>query len=165
MAENLPWEDLDILLDIPGLGIGEAHDDLEEFFTVCFAFGDCFRMESLEIATNAILLFDGEAQSYQLLEQLYRVYASGKTFLSLFPPNAADAYAVWLPVFWCDWSKFRINGALVLRSCELHKSALRRPLLRCPVLRHGVKLTMDFEDSLLRIHVGIEATRRCLPLV
>jgi hypothetical protein len=25
-GENAPWEDLDVLLNVPGLGVGEAHD-------------------------------------------------------------------------------------------------------------------------------------------
>jgi hypothetical protein len=67
MREYLPWEHLDILLDIAGFGIGKAHDDFEEALAICPRLGDCERMKSFEVATDAVLLLDGEANVHELL--------------------------------------------------------------------------------------------------
>ena len=67
MTEDLPREDLDVLLNVARLRVGEAHNDFEELFAVGFALGDSLRVESLEVAADAVLLFDGEAHCDQLL--------------------------------------------------------------------------------------------------
>ena len=114
MTQDLPWKYLDILLDVPWLGMGKAHDDFEELLTVCLGLGHSLRMKAFEIATDTILLLDSEAQGHQLLQQLDCIDARCKTFLTLFPPNTTDADAVWLTIFWRDWRKVCINGALLL---------------------------------------------------
>jgi hypothetical protein len=60
LFENLPREDLDVLLDVARLRVGERHDDLEELFTLRLGLGNSLRMESLEIPTNTVLLLHTE---------------------------------------------------------------------------------------------------------
>ena len=119
-VENPPREDLDVLLNVPGLGVREAHDQLEEFLAVLLGFGDGRRAESLEVAADAVLLFDGEAHSDKSLQQLDGVNAGDVTLTLLCPIDAADADAIWRTLFRADWLEGSGDDTALLTASELH---------------------------------------------
>jgi hypothetical protein len=54
--ERLPREDLDVLLDIAGLWVREAHNELEELLAIRLDLGNGLWVETLEVTSNAVLL-------------------------------------------------------------------------------------------------------------
>lgn len=68
MRQYLPGEHLDVLLNITRLGIGETHDNFEEWFAIRPRLGDCEGAKAFEVATDAVLLLDGKANVYELFQ-------------------------------------------------------------------------------------------------
>lgn len=69
-GQDFPWEDFDILFNVPRLRMRKTHDDLEEFFAVSPGLGHSHGSKSFQIAPDAILLLDGETNSNQGLEKI-----------------------------------------------------------------------------------------------
>lgn len=152
MSQDLPWENLDVFLDIPRLRIRKPHDDFEKLFTVSFGLGYRERSEPFEVTSNPVLLLNGEAHSDERLKQEDRVNARHVTVFLLLPPDAADADTVGLTVLWCHGLKVGMDGASVLSPSELNETALRIPLLDAPLFRHQVKVAIEFQDRLGGVH-------------
>lgn len=114
MRHNLPRKDLDVLLNVPGFGIRETHDDFEKLLAVRFRLRHRQWPKALEIPTDAILLFNRKTDRDQRLEQVNRVHARDKAFFLLFPPYAAYTDAVWRSLFGRDWFEIRVDGASAL---------------------------------------------------
>lgn len=103
-CKDSPREDLDILLNVARLRTWEAHDDLEELFALRLGLGHGLRSEAFKIATNAVLLFYGEADSDQRLQKLDSINTGDVAAVLLFPPNAVDVDAArrLCMLFGCD---------------------------------------------------------------
>ena len=120
MRKHLPGEDLYVFFDVPRFGYRKTHDDLEGLFAVCLGFGYSKWSESFEVATNAVLLFDGEAHSNKSLQQLDGVDAGDVTLTLLCPIDAADADAIWRTLFRADWLEGSGDDTALLTASELH---------------------------------------------
>lgn len=152
MAKDLPWEHFDIFLDVAGFRCWEAHNDLEEFFTVCLGLRNGKRSESLQVSSNPVLLLHGEPHPDQRLEQVYGVYAGHKALILAFPVDAADADAVGRPFLWSDRGKVSVDGATALGTSKLDKTSLRIMFILGPVIGHCVKVTIQLQNCLGRVH-------------
>lgn len=88
--KNFPWEYLDVLLNVAGLGVGKAHDDLEELLAIWLSLGDCLRMEAFQVTANTVLLLDTETvrRGDQLLEKVNSVDRCDITLAFFGPPDA-----------------------------------------------------------------------------
>lgn len=156
--QDLPGEDLDILLDVTRFGIGESHDDLEELLAIGLSLGHGEWSEPLQVATNAVLLLDCEASGYKLLKEVDGVDTGDKALVLLLPPDATDAHTVVWSLVDCHGSKCRRDCATRLRSLEVYDSSLGIPLFHGPVLGHGVQVSLYFQDSLVWVQcIGVEA--------
>lgn len=153
-CENPPREDLDILLNVPGLGVGEAHDQLEELFAVLLRLGDGRRAESLQVAADAVLLFDGKAHSHKSFQQLDGVDAGDVTLALFCPVDAADADAVRRALFRAYRLESGGDDTALLTASELHQATLDLPLFGGEVVHHVVEVTVDLELRLgvCRVH-------------
>lgn len=120
MSKNLPWKDLDILLDVSRLGIREAHDGFEEIFAFGLGFGDSQWSEAFQVTSDAVFLLHGEADSNKGLQKEDSVNARDKAFFFLFPPNATDRDAVGRSIFWSDALEVGMNCAAILTPGELN---------------------------------------------
>lgn len=107
----LPVEDLDVLLDIAGLGIREGHDDLEELLAIGLPLGNRQRAEALQVPPYPILLLYRKPSRHQLFQQVDGVDAGHETLVLLLPVNAADADALGGPVFRCNRVEAGRDGA------------------------------------------------------
>ena len=136
MREYLPREYLHVLLDIPWFRVREAHDNLEEVFAVGFGLGDSQGSESLEIAANAVLLFDLKAKGHQGLQEIDRIDACDKALFLLFPPDATNADAVWRSVLERDRFEVGVDRASILRPPKLYNPPLRVPFSFGPIVGH-----------------------------
>ena len=81
MREDLPGENLYVLLDVAWFGIRKAHDDFEKFLAVCLGLGNREWAESFEIAADAILLLHREANIDQLFQEIDGIHAGGTSIL------------------------------------------------------------------------------------
>lgn len=147
-GEDAPREDLDILLNVPGLGVGEAHDELEELLAVLLGLGDGRRAESLQVATNAVLLFHREAHRHESLEQLDGVDTGDVALSLLRPPDAADTDTIWRALFRTNRLESSGDDTARLTASELHQATLDIPLFRGPVVDHSVEVAVDLEHRL-----------------
>lgn len=152
MAENLPGEDLDILLNVARLRIREAHDDLEKVLAVRLGFGNRERSEAFQVATDAVLLLDSKADSDQRLKQIDRIHAGDVALVLAFPHDTADANAVRGALLKSHGLEVGMDRAPSLRAGELHQTALRFAFLLGPVLGHGIKIAAELQDCLRRVH-------------
>ena len=114
MGENLPGEDLDILLDVSRLGVRETHNTFEEVFAVSLGLGDCQGTESFQVAADSVLLFHGEANSHESLQEVYCVDTCDKALFLLFPVDAADGDIVDRAILWRDGLEGRTDRATIL---------------------------------------------------
>jgi hypothetical protein len=97
LVQYSPREDLDVLLDVPRLGGTKAHNDLEELLALGLGLADGDGMETLEVSTDAVLLFDGEARRWccdELFEEVDSIHRRHKELLLLSPVNTTDKDAV-----------------------------------------------------------------------
>jgi hypothetical protein len=147
--EDLPGEDLDVLLDVTRLGVGEAHDELEELLALILGLGYCDGVESLEVAADAVLLLDTEPVGcgHKLLEKIDGVDRSDIAFALLRPPDTRDTDAVGRSFIDRHGLEVGCQCGALLRSTEEHDAASVAPLLLRPVLGHGVELAVDLENS------------------
>jgi hypothetical protein len=112
--ENLPWKHLDILLDVAGFGVGEAHNNLEKLLAVRLGLGYGLRMESFQVATNTVLLLNAETGwcGNKLLEKIDSVDRCDIAFTLLSPPYARNADTV----RWSVVDAYRLTGGVNGRS-------------------------------------------------
>lgn len=158
VAQNLPGENFDILLDVAGLRSREAHDDLEELFAVLLGFRNSKGSEAFQISTNTVLLLDSETYTNERLEQVDGVNACDEALILAFPANAANANAVWGPLFRGHGLEISIDGASSLSPGELHKPALGHLLVLIPAFGHAIQVAIKLQDGLGRVDgVGVES--------
>ena len=158
MSEDSPWKDLDVLLNVARLGMREAHDDLEEFFTLGLGLGHRCRSEAFEIAADAVLLLDSETNTNQSLKQVDGVDRSHVVLFLLLPQDAADGDAAWSSVLRSHWCEVGIDGATILAALELDQASASINFFIIPVLGHGVKVTSELQVGLEWVHcVRVEA--------
>src|SRR5438128_372924 len=125
---------LDVLLDVAWLRVPETHNDLEELLTLGPAFADGCRAKPFEVSADAIFLVNTESvrRSKKLLEQMDCVDRRDVARLLLFPPYAADAYAVRRPFRHAHGFEAHGQHAPGLLFSEQHQPALVLPLFLCP---------------------------------
>lgn len=150
-GQDLPGEHLDVLLDVAGLGISEAHDHFEEILRVALGFADRQRLEALEVAPDAVLLLDREAVGcrHELLEEMYRVDRGDEALLPVVPPDAADADAVRRPLVHRHGPERRREPAARLCLLEDDDAPLVLILLGGPVGRHVLQVALDVQHGLV----------------
>jgi hypothetical protein len=64
VAEAHPFEDLDVLFDVSRLRLRQLHKESEEVLGRRLVLRDGVGLESLEVSTDSVLLFDREANAY-----------------------------------------------------------------------------------------------------
>lgn len=108
--KNLPGKHLDILLDIAGFGVGEAHDNLEKLLAVGLGLGHGLGVESFQVSTNTVLLLDTETgwRGNELLEKIDSVDRCDIAFALLSPPYAGNADTVG----WSVIDAYRLAGGI-----------------------------------------------------
>ena len=89
-GEDLPLEDLDILLYVSGTGFREAHDEVEELLVLELVPGHGDGLEALEVAPDAVLLLRGVPLPAEELAQLEGVDAGEEVVVHLVPVDARD---------------------------------------------------------------------------
>lgn len=149
-SEILPPEDLDVLLDVPRLGVAEGHDHLEELLAFGLSLADCEGVEPLQIPSDPVLLLDGESRwrDDELFQKVDGVNGCDEAFLLLGPVYAADADAVGRPLRQWHCSKGGLDMAALLRLLEHHDASSVVPLFLCPLLCHLVKIPVDLKGGL-----------------
>lgn len=150
IGKDLPGEDLDILLDVAGLGVGERHDQLEELSRLRLALRDSDGAESFEVATDTVLLLNREADGDQGLEQVDAVDRGQEAVVLLSPVDARDNNAVRLTLSGGDGGKVAVDIVSVLASPELDEAAVGLPLFTAPVDGHIVHVTGKLEVGLVQ---------------
>lgn len=126
----------------------KAHDNLEKFFALRSGFRDGHGTESLQVASDAVLLLDGEANPNEGLEEVDGVNRGDIKFISLFPPDAANADAARSSVLRCHWLKLCMDGAVALRPFEFDESSTSFLFIVGPVNLHGLKVPLELEIGL-----------------
>jgi hypothetical protein len=108
--ENLPGKHLDVLLDVAGFGVGEAHNDLEELFAIGLGLGNGLGVESFQVATNTVLLLNTETgwRCNELLEKIDSVDRCDIALTLLSPPYARDTNTV----RWSIVDAYRLTGGV-----------------------------------------------------
>jgi hypothetical protein len=108
--KNLPGKHLDVLLDIAGLGVGEAHYDLKELLAVGLGLGHGLGVESFQVTTDTVLLLDTETgwRGNKLLEKVNSVDRCDITLALFSPPYARNAYTV----RWSVIDAYRLAGGV-----------------------------------------------------
>lgn len=108
--KNLPGKHLDVLLDIAGFGVGEAHDDLEKLLAVGLGLGHGLGVESFQVSTNTVLLLDTETgwRGNELLQKIDSVDRCDIAFALLSPPYARNADTVG----WSVIDAYRLAGGI-----------------------------------------------------
>ncbi|KAK5633736.1 hypothetical protein RRF57_009450 [Xylaria bambusicola] len=98
--QYLPGKYLDILLDIPGLRGGEAHNSLEELLAFGLRLTDGQRPKALQVAADAVLLLNAEPvrRHDELFEKRDSVDARDEALALLVPVDAANANTVGWPL-------------------------------------------------------------------
>ena len=135
----------------------EAHDDLEEFLALGLGLGYRHWSEPFEVATNTILLLNGEPNTDQRFEQVNGVNRGNVKLVSLLPPNTGNANAAGLTVLRRDWTELSGNAAVGLVTSELDKASACLFLVLGPIVFHAVKITLELEASLQRMDgIGVE---------
>jgi hypothetical protein len=148
VAKNLPGEDLDILLNVAGLRVREAHDDLEELFAVLLGLGNRKRAEAFEVSADSILLLNGKTNPDERFKQVDSIHTCHETLILSFPANAADANAVWRALLRSYRLEISVDGASSLSSGELHETALNNLLIFAPALSHAIQIATELENGL-----------------
>jgi hypothetical protein len=147
MTEDFPRENLNILLNVSRFGGGEAHNNFEEVFTVCFGFGDGEGSEALQISADAILLLHGETDTDKGFKKVDGVHTCHEAFVFAFPIDAADANTVGSALIRGDRLEVGVDRASVLHASELNQTPLGLALFLCPPLRHRVQVPVQLEDG------------------
>jgi len=162
MSQDFPGEHLHILLDVARLGMRKAHDGFEKILTVNLGLGHCQWAESFQVAADSVLLFDSESDADKGFKQIDCVDTGDKVFILFFPPNATDADAAGAAILRSDRVEFGSDRAVTLCALELDQTSASRVLLGGPVLRHGVKVTLELEGRLVMgVHsIGVEVLQR-----
>lgn len=108
--QNLPGKHLDVLLDVAGFGIGEAHDDLKELLTVGLSLGHGLGVESFQVTADTVLFLDTETgwRGNKLLEKIDSVDRCDITLALFSPPYARNADAV----RWSVVDAYRLTGGV-----------------------------------------------------
>lgn len=135
-AQRLPGEDLDVLLNVAGLGLREAHDELEKVLGRRLLLGHSQRVVALQVAPDAVLLFNGELAVDQLLQQVDGVHAGDDALALLVPVDARHARHAGLVVLKRQRHKLHLDDRVLLDALELHQPAPLGPLLVAPVAAH-----------------------------
>lgn len=142
MAQDLPRENLHVLLDIAGLRCWEPHDDLEEFLTVRLSLGNSKWSETLQVSPNSILLFHSEPHPNQRFEKVNGIDARHKALVFIVPVDAADADAVRSALLGSNGRKVCMDGAAMLVAAELYQTPFGIMLILTPALGHRVKVAI-----------------------
>lgn len=58
-------KEFDVFLNIPWLGIGRLHDDIEEFLAIHLGLGHRERSADFEVSSDTVLFFDREPDCHQ----------------------------------------------------------------------------------------------------
>lgn len=90
LTQEMPIEHLEVLLNVPGLGIRELHDTLKEFSKTGLVLGNRGRAEALEIASDTVLLLDGKLAVRQTLEEVDDVDGCDKARVGFLTVYARD---------------------------------------------------------------------------
>ena len=152
MSEDLPREHLDILFDVARFGVREAHNGLEEILAVGLGFRDSQWPEAFQVAPDAVLLLNSEADSNERLQKEDSVNTRDEAFLLFFPPDAADSDAVGRSIFWGDALEVSMDCAAILTSGELNESSPGIKLFDRPSLSHSIKIAIQFQRRLEWVH-------------
>lgn len=161
MRQYFPRKHLDILLNVAGFWVREAHDDLEELLAIWLGLGNRQRAESLEVAADSVLFLYREANIDQLLQQVNRIHAGNEAFVLVFPPDTTDTYAARCSSFWGDGRKGCRYGTAMLRPLEFYEPPLGVRLLLRPVLAHLVQVAINLKYRFCLVHgIGVEWLRR-----
>lgn len=135
----------------------KAHNDLEELLTLGLGLGYCHWSEALEVATNTILLLDSKPNPDKSFEQEDGVDRGDIELVSLLPPDARDANTARLTILRRNWTKLSRDTAVGLSASKFNKASACFFLVLCPVVFHGVKITLEFEACLQGVDgIGIE---------
>lgn len=155
--QYLPWEDLDILFDIPRFWVAEPHNDLEEVLRFRLCLADRQGLESFKVAPNSVFLFHRKPVrcGHKLLEEVYGVDGCDEALVFLLPPDAADTYAVGRSLVHRHGSEGGRQTTAGLRLLEHDDTSSVFPLFRCPTNCHGLQVSLYVQNSFVVRRKGV----------
>lgn len=139
LAKQVPREHLKILLDIARPRLGELHDALEEPLKTVLMFRHGHRAKTLQIAPDAILLFDGKFVVSELLEEVYDIDGGRKEFLGFPTIDTRNDGVGFLVVFLHEGFAGDEEVSTLLEFVELDESPPLGELFVAPSRAHGFK--------------------------
>ena len=123
--KDRPWENLDVLLDVPRARLRESHNETEESLVATLILGDRRRLESLEISADAVLLFDGETVANDCLEQIDDVDRGNVELFRIGATDAADHDTGFDVIILIDGGKAKVDVGTILCAPKLNQAATR----------------------------------------
>lgn len=77
-----PWEDLESLVNVPGLGVRVVHNVSVELLPLSLVLLERCRLEALEVAADPVLLLGRVTSRHQALQQIDDIDRSEEALLS-----------------------------------------------------------------------------------
>ncbi len=139
LTEQMPREHLQILLDIARPRLGELHDGLEKPLKAVLMLRHRYWAEALQIAPDAVLLFDGEFVVGELLEEVYDIDRGSEEFLRLLAVDTRNDGVGFVVVLLAEGFAGDEEISALLEFVELDETSPLSELLVGPVRAHGLE--------------------------
>jgi hypothetical protein len=88
LRKQRPEKDFQVLLDVTRFRIREVHDTLEEAVDARSVFGNCNRVQTLQISPDTVLLHDRKFLTDQLLKKMDDIDGGDEVIIDIFTINA-----------------------------------------------------------------------------
>jgi hypothetical protein len=148
-GKQLPFEHLQIFLDVARFRIGKIHDPLEEGFQPGTILRDGGGLESFQISTNPVLLFHLKLGVYQPLEEVDDINGSDEEAVRLLAIYAGDDDVCGAVLLLLDWLTGYLQQMAVLFSLETDEATAHLEVRVTPVLADAIERCEQLEGRLL----------------
>jgi hypothetical protein len=158
-SDTLPWENLDVLLNVPWFGLRESHDGPEKGIGRRLVLGNSLRSETFQVSSDPVLFLDRESLADNGFEEVQHVDRGDPTRVLVFSEHARnnDTFLFNHPLGLGERTESEVDDSSFLSSPDLDQSSLGSPLFGGPTLGHGSHIASNTDFSfggVVKVHVG-----------